>query len=70
MPIPSPKPDEDKNKFMSRCMSRLDSENKSRSDGEKWTHDQMIAICMGKQRKARATAARKMKRKKKEKWNG
>lgn len=69
MPLPSPKPDEDKNKFMSRCMSKLDSENKTRSDDKKWTHDQMIAICMDKQKKARATAAKKMK-KKKEKWNG
>lgn len=67
MPIPTPHNDEDKNKFMSRCMSKLNSENQSRD--EKWTHDQMIAICMSKQKKARATAAKKMK-KKKEKWNG
>lgn len=48
MPIPSPKGNEDRDTFMSRCMSFVTKENDSKPDGEKRDRKQLVAICFSK----------------------
>jgi hypothetical protein len=58
MPVPRPQKDEDKNKFMSRCIGFMHDENKKKQDKDKWTNEQMVAICYsqwGKKGKATTT---------------
>lgn len=45
MPVPRPAKDENKNKFMGRCISFLHKENSTKPDKDKWTNEQMTAIC-------------------------
>ena len=45
MPVPRPVKDEPQSKFMSRCIGFLHGENKKKSDKDKWSNDQMVAIC-------------------------
>ena len=45
MPVPRPAQDEDKNKFMSRCVGFMHGENDKKDDKDKWTQEQMTAIC-------------------------
>ena len=49
MPVPSKKPDEDKQKFLSRCMSN-DTMKKEYPNAQ-----QRIAVCLGQTRKSKST---------------
>ncbi len=42
MPIPKLQPGEDKNKYISRCISKI---------SEEYDHDQAVAICIGQTQK-------------------
>lgn len=57
MPVPKPVKDEDKNKFMSRCIGFMHGENNKKPDGQKWTRDQMTAICFSQWEKKGKTKA-------------
>lgn len=55
MPVPTPEKGEDRNKFMGRCMTFMDNENKSKSPKDKRPQKQMVAICMSQFRKGMAS---------------
>ena len=52
MPVPKPAKNEDKNKFMSRCIGFMHGENGKKPEGQRWTRDQMTAICYSQWRKS------------------
>lgn len=56
MPIPRPQQDEDQSKFMSRCISFMHGENEKKQEGDKWSKDQMAAICFSQWKKRGAEA--------------
>lgn len=68
MPVPKPAKDEEQSKFMSRCMSFMNTENAKKPDDQKWKKDQMAAICFsqwenkGKKSKAESIDELEIKR--------